>query len=297
MSIGRFVGLIENRALPDVISHDLTQSFHPFNMNFLNKNARRSAFTLIELLVVIAIIAMLAAILFPVFGRARENARRSSCQSNLKQIGLGLMQYTQDYDERFPAGLPNTTNDASYIGVGWAGATYPYIKSSQIFVCPSDPKGSGPGLVANATAISYAMNRSVAAKSLAAVEDTARFVMNTEITTIANVNFTSPTEAGDFKSPTDFGDNVMILTNNSVGECCYYTSAPGKTDSQSIQATGRFPDVGNAGFSNAFPENKPRHFEGANYLLVDGHVKFFRSSSVRIYTANEKQGAISYFRD
>ena len=62
---------------------------------------KKRAFTLIELLVVIAIIAILAAILFPVFGRARENARRTSCMSNLKQIGLGTMQYTQDFDERF----------------------------------------------------------------------------------------------------------------------------------------------------------------------------------------------------
>src|SRR5690349_4775228 len=67
-------------------------------------SALRSGFTLIELLVVIAIIALLAAILFPVFARARENARRASCQSNLKQIGLGIMQYTQDYDDRLPVG-------------------------------------------------------------------------------------------------------------------------------------------------------------------------------------------------
>lgn len=66
------------------------------------KNQKRKAFTLIELLVVIAIIAILAAILFPVFARARENARRSSCLSNLKQIGLGAMMYIQDYDERYP---------------------------------------------------------------------------------------------------------------------------------------------------------------------------------------------------
>jgi prepilin-type N-terminal cleavage/methylation domain-containing protein len=63
----------------------------------------RKGFTLIELLIVIEIIAILAAVLFPVFGRARENARRSSCQSNLKQIGMGLLQYTQDYDESYPA--------------------------------------------------------------------------------------------------------------------------------------------------------------------------------------------------
>ena len=63
---------------------------------------KKFGFTLIELLVVFAIIAILAAILFPVFARARENARRASCQSNLKQIGLGIMQYTQDYDEKMP---------------------------------------------------------------------------------------------------------------------------------------------------------------------------------------------------
>jgi prepilin-type N-terminal cleavage/methylation domain-containing protein len=71
-------------------------------MHRQTKRSAGSGFTLIELLVVIAIIAILAAILFPVFARARENARRASCASNLKQISLGLMQYSQDYDERFP---------------------------------------------------------------------------------------------------------------------------------------------------------------------------------------------------
>ena len=102
----------------------------------------RSAFTLIELLVVIAIIAILAAILFPVFARARENARRSSCQSNLKQIALGLKQYIQDYDEKYPrTGLTATANTdaAAVAGVeGWANVTQPYLKSLQILQCPSD---------------------------------------------------------------------------------------------------------------------------------------------------------------
>jgi prepilin-type N-terminal cleavage/methylation domain-containing protein len=103
----------------------------------MNDKRRFRAFTLIELLVVIAIIAILAAILFPVFARARENARRASCMSNLKQMGLGIMQYTQDYDERMPPTY-------SYYGVGgtaplvwWEDITQPYVKSYQICVCPS----------------------------------------------------------------------------------------------------------------------------------------------------------------
>ncbi len=105
----------------------------------MRRSPRASAFTLIELLVVIAIIAILAAILFPVFARARENARRSSCQSNLKQIGLGILQYTQDYDERLPRewyGFDGASNATAYYK--WMDAIYPYTKSEQIFVCPSD---------------------------------------------------------------------------------------------------------------------------------------------------------------
>ncbi|RYX81020.1 DUF1559 domain-containing protein [bacterium] len=100
---------------------------------------QHQAFTLIELLVVIAIIAILAAILFPVFARARENARRASCQSNLKQIGLGLLQYSQDYDEQIvPAYALGTPN------VHWRTLIHPYIKSTQLFACPSNTINSTP---------------------------------------------------------------------------------------------------------------------------------------------------------
>jgi len=106
----------------------------------------RRGFTLIELLVVIAIIAILAAILFPVFARAREKARQTSCLSNVKQIGVALMMYTQDYDEVMPQYLILTgrslQTDLPDIGAGndytvWQDRLYPYVKNWQMWVCPS----------------------------------------------------------------------------------------------------------------------------------------------------------------
>ena len=112
---------------------------------------KKSAFTLIELLVVIAIIAILAAILFPVFARARENARRSSCQSNLKQIALGIKQYTQDYDEKFPYAANTDSTTSTIAGgpagpgpIGWADGIQPYVKSIQLLQCPSDTLAQDP---------------------------------------------------------------------------------------------------------------------------------------------------------
>lgn len=112
-------------------------------ISFLSIPRRRGAFTLIELLVVIAIISLLAAILFPVFARARENARRTSCLNNMKQIGLGLLAYTQDYDETLVADwFGPDTGTTEPIGTGqgrykWMDAIFPYVKNEQIFNCPS----------------------------------------------------------------------------------------------------------------------------------------------------------------
>lgn len=98
---------------------------------------RHQGFTLIELLVVIAIIALLAAILFPVFARARENARKSSCTNNVKQLMLGVAQYTQDFDEAYPIGH-NIIPNPGGVAVSWNQILIPYIKTTQSFVCPSD---------------------------------------------------------------------------------------------------------------------------------------------------------------
>jgi prepilin-type N-terminal cleavage/methylation domain-containing protein/prepilin-type processing-associated H-X9-DG protein len=115
-------------------------------MKSQTRQSNKNGFTLIELLVVVAIIVLLAAILFPVFARARENARRSSCQSNLKQMGLGIAQYVQDYDERFPRHRFNYPFDASNWAhpknARWMDVILPYIKSEKIFTCPSSVRNN-----------------------------------------------------------------------------------------------------------------------------------------------------------
>ena len=145
-------------------------------------NSRRSAFTLIELLVVIAIIAILAAILFPVFAQAREKARQTSCLSNIKQIGLGLLMYAQDYDEQFPradytlpTGTPSPLNPNATGTFGlrinhykWQAWTLPYIKNTQVFFCPSRTRdeiawGTNGEIKGNG----YALNLSLSGRPIA----------------------------------------------------------------------------------------------------------------------------------
>lgn len=111
-------------------------------------HSKKRGFTLIELLVVIAIIAILAAILFPVFQKVRENARRTACLSNMKQIGLAFTQYAQDSDEYFPTRYHGFSPVDQHLQ-SWKDSLYPYIKSYAVFKCPDNPAAQAPDASTN----------------------------------------------------------------------------------------------------------------------------------------------------
>lgn len=170
------------------------------SMTLANHHKRKKVgFTLVELLTVIAIIAIIAAILFPAFARARENARRASCASNLKQLALGMMQYSQDYDEKMPrfshgAGFNGSEGYNNADGMRWADMILPYVKSVQVYVCPSDSvhirKFSGGdyldastysyGYSTPDTVFEYDAGYGVAGRALSEIGDAAGTIMMTD---------------------------------------------------------------------------------------------------------------------
>ena len=208
---------------------------------------RRRGFTLIELLVVIAIIAILAAILFPVFARARENARRSSCQSNLKQIMLGVIQYTQDYDEKYPLAAAGSGPSR----VQWPDLVQPYVKSTQVFFCPSH-KSSYP-ITPQATAFNYPSTWNPLYISYAA--NNWLFELGSGFNAISTIAF--PTK-------------VVLAADwiNSNGDGTGFESSNTATTSGSD--SGGTATSGSPGYKLA----RSRHLGGGNYAFADGHVKW-----------------------
>ena len=220
---------------------------------------RRYGFTLIELLVVIAIIAILAAILFPVFQKVRENARRASCQSNEKQLGLALIQYTQDYDEKLPFGFGCCSGFPSW-GQGWAGQIYPFVKSTGLYKCPDDSTAQTTDVPPHVP-VSYGWNIDLnwdghnggPKTAISQLPAPARQVMLFEMTGVtADVTNVNEATSASGNGTSSFGEPTSYATGIMGGR-------PGGTN----------PIGGTA-----------RHSDGSNFLMCDGHVKWLRPVQV-----------------
>jgi prepilin-type N-terminal cleavage/methylation domain-containing protein/prepilin-type processing-associated H-X9-DG protein len=272
---------------------------------------KKSAFTLIELLVVIAIIAILAAILFPVFAQAREKARQTSCLSNLKQMGLGVMMYVQDYDETYPQAYYYLNDNSSAGGYAqWSGVTQPYVKNYGLFTCPSDKnRGLAPtnfigdnlgfGVPGGQTAqvagiqdiqaprLSYIANGAILGRkrrtvdpgnvvSLAAVDKVAGTIMLGEMTnTVQCINGSSAASGVAFKT---HRNTHAVKTAGGA----FFT---GETEVAGIPLTALTEaeastafDVCKAGTATHFIAylQPDRHSGGSNYMFSDGHAKFHK---------------------
>lgn len=245
-----------------------------------NLRKGRTGFTLIELLVVIAIIAILAAILFPVFAKAREKARQSSCSSNMKQVGLALIGYTQDYDEKFPPAFGTASVGGNNYVSNWGmdytanaagnpivpSITGSFIKNRQIFNCPSGPRPvtvQATGVTTDG-GLAYMYNDLVAAKSQAALAGVAQTVLAAEGSG-AQVIPSTNTAKIDY----GVGHGILRSTTATIGA----GAANGQMSATPVAATSPMVPAGTTYESSAF-KDVTRHSDGGNFLYGDGHVKW-----------------------
>ncbi|MDR3707031.1 MAG: DUF1559 domain-containing protein [Capsulimonadaceae bacterium] len=247
-----------------------------------------AGFTLIELLVVIAIIAILAAILFPVFATAREKARQTACMNNAKQIGLATAQYTQDYDECLvPGGCSQST--PNYY-VRWPNLLYPYLKTYQVFVCPDvawGPYGTAcpgstcvPGMTVSGGGGGYGMNMNLSSFAwqsgstlydwtpvlVSQIADTAGTFLFAEGAQLGYTGETGTT-ATDIETSVD-NDNPLnwLQQGYVIGPVDYQVTPPGNFTSGSTAYTT----------DNQNNSRRPvgRHNNGLCVIYVDGHCKW-----------------------
>lgn len=236
----------------------------------------RSGFTLIELLVVIAIIAILAAILFPVFARARENARRASCQSNLKQIGLGVMQYLQDYDEKYPRADPGgiqayyvpgqgTSYDGYFPYGHWRFTIQPYVKSTQLFACPSSPATlQGIGLAAVGAPRS----------TMQVYPDSPNYGANENVLVTRDTpSFSAAGIGGASLLPMITDSSALLFTDPLRVMAANTPAGGGGPQDHSRRYNVQLTDL---------IETHTRHLGGSNICYADGHVKFLTQKAMGI---------------
>ena len=252
-------------------------------MRTSTRPCRNFGFTLIELLVVIAIIALLAAILFPVFESVREKARQATCQSNLKQLGLGVMQYRQDNDDYFPpendvAGVTGlfycgSSGNSNHPYYAWPDRLYPYVKSSQIFNCPDGTSASVEGAGLDASLYChYGMNVFLtqycngntgnnAASVIFNTYNEAQIPRSDQIIMLTDYAGHSGNQVGEESIDPNFGSG----TGNNLN----YVSLPAATG-----MTG-WSCATSASFRCFYDPVSNRHSGGANYAFCDGHVKYY----------------------
>ena len=285
------------------------------NQSF-NDSRHKHGFTLIELLVVIAIIAILAAILFPVFAQAREKARQTSCLSNIKQVNLATMMYVQDYDETFPFhGLFDFDNQFGGAGPqGWLRKVAPYIKNLQATWCPSDsgpttgynPLGDWVGPMTSFAANSLINERGITANDNAASRMLGVFGLTTNYgtgpfsTTLATINSPATTIAiaEKFSQDVQHTDYVWLGVNSvDVWPTSVFlvdflkadgTSGPSSYLNQGagIPDGTRPADVYPYGVAGAVSAH---HTGVANFAFADGHVKAMKPEATNPDPINRPQ--------
>jgi prepilin-type N-terminal cleavage/methylation domain-containing protein/prepilin-type processing-associated H-X9-DG protein len=231
---------------------------------------RAAGFTLIELLVVVAILALLAAILFPVFSRARENARRTSCASNLKQLSTAVLMYTQDFDEKLPPQQQPVGVIGSSLGTtSWDGAAFywpqlllPYHKSTQLWFCPSSPYQLS-GLLFN-----YGANTLLL-----------RALSPTNPNTVALAESQSPSTNPmlmDFSFVNALYTPSTPAMASPIGPAIYIPGV-GATSTAAHTACGNLFAGHPLQGSVVSDCREGRHFSGVNIAYADGHVKWQRT--------------------